>query len=93
MIEHFLSVYRLTGEDRFFAAAGAAVDTLLGDSVADDGRRCWYTAWNRHLPGEVEPWAGLYLGSAGSASSILSFYNFTNDDKEIGAYIEDPYNK
>lgn len=45
---------------------GAAVDTLLGDSVADDGRRCWYTAWNRHLPGEVESWAGLYIGSARS---------------------------
>ncbi|MBQ9610385.1 MAG: hypothetical protein IJV15_13210 [Lachnospiraceae bacterium] len=91
MVEHFLEIYELTKNEKYKTAAREGVEVLLGDSNLDEGKRRWYTAWNRHLPNEVEAWTGLYHGSAGCASSILFYYNYLTDKKKISGYIEDPY--
>ena len=91
MAEHFTEVYELTGDEKYLKAAEDAADVLIGDSNLDDGKRRWYTAWNRHAPGEVECWSGLYLGSAGCASSILYYYNQLTAKADIGKYVEDPF--
>ncbi len=93
MAEHFLGIYALTGEERYREQAHTAVETLIGDSVEDDGKRCWHSAWNRHAPDEVEAWSGLYVGSAGAASAILAYYNRTHGIKSRLGYIEDPFDK
>ena len=91
MAEHFIEAYKFTKDEKYKEAARDAVEVLLGDSNVDEGKRRWYTAWNRHLPDEVEAWSGLYHGSAGCASSILTYYNFLTDNVKISGYIEDPY--
>ena len=93
MAEHFLAIYALTGEERYREQARTSVEILIGDSVEDDGKRCWYSAWNRHAPDEVEAWSGLYVGSAGAASAILAFYNMAHDIRSLAGYIEDPFEK
>ncbi len=92
MAEHFLGVYELTGNERYKDRARLAADTLIGDSVEDDEKRCWHSAWNRHAPDEVEAWSGLYVGSAGAASAILAYYNRTHGIVSRLGYIEDPFN-
>ena len=91
MTEHFAEIYELTGDKKYLEAAKDSADVLIGDSNLDDGKRRWYTAWNRHAPDEVECWSGLYLGSSGCASSLLYLYNELNDKADIGKYIEDPF--
>jgi hypothetical protein len=68
------------------------VEVLLRDSFETEGKRRWYTAWNRHLPSEVAAFTGLYHGSAGCASALLAYYNYITDRKELPGYIEDPGN-
>ncbi len=92
MLEHFLEIYKLTGDNKYLRAAEDATEKLIGDSVIDDGKRCWYSAWNRHAPSEVENWTGLYIGSSGEASALLTYYNYLTDNKKTTEYLEDPFN-
>lgn len=91
MLEHFIEIHNLTGDEKYLRAAEEAAVKLIGDSVSEDDKRCWYSAWNRHAPNEVENWTGLYVGSSGEASALLTYYNYLSDNREISGYPEDPY--
>jgi len=91
MLEHFLEMYEFTKDPRYEAAAKEAAEVLLRDSNLDEGKRRWYTAWNRHLPGEVEAWTGLYHGSTGCAASLLYYYNHLTAKTKLAGYLEDPF--
>ena len=92
MLEHFLEIFKLTSDNKYLKAAEDAAEKLIGDSVTDDGKRCWFSAWNRHAPSEVENWTGLYVGSSGEASALLAYYNYLTDNEKTTGYLEDPYN-
>jgi hypothetical protein len=49
-------------------------DKLIGDSYSDDRGKRWYNAWTRVMPWNVDAHHGLYIGSAGCASALLSLY-------------------
>jgi lantibiotic modifying enzyme len=91
MLEHFLHIYDMTGEEQYLKAATESTEVLLRDSYEENGKRRWYTAWNRHLPGEVSAFTGLYVGTAGCASALLAYYNHQTEHKNLPEYIEDPY--
>lgn len=91
MLEHFINVHKLTGEDKYLAAAHEAAETLIGESTHKENLRNWYTAWNRHEPETSDPYIGLYHGSAGCASSLLALSKYLEDGKNLTPYLEDPY--
>ncbi|MCM1100649.1 MAG: hypothetical protein NC079_03660 [Clostridium sp.] len=81
LLEHFISVYRLTGEEEFLQYAKRAARTVIGESyVEDDAKniyrlqntRRWLGNWWRTIPKDVHSYTGLYIGSTGNAWSLLS---------------------
>ena len=92
MLEHFLHVYDLTGNGKYYDKAMECADILVRDSFNDDGQgRRWYTVTNRHMPQELLAPCGLYNGSLGIANSLLELYNHNIRHKELPGYIDDPY--
>lgn len=91
MLEHFINVHKLTGQDMYLDAAYEAAETLIGESTVNNGVRNWYTAWNRHEPETSDPYIGLYHGSAGCASALLSLSHYINTKGNLPPYLEDPY--
>ena len=75
VMEHFVSVYELTGEEEFLEYAKRTADVLVGDSQLLDGKRRWMSAWNRPTPEVVKSFTGFYVGSAGGSSSLLKLYS------------------
>ena len=75
VLEHFVSVYELTGEEEFLEYAKRTADVLVGDSQLLDGKRRWMSAWNRPTPEVVKSFTGFYVGSAGGSSSLLKLYS------------------
>ena len=54
--------------------AGQIAYKLLNDAYKDaDGSR-WYDAWTRVKPWDVDAHLGLFVGAAGNASALLSYY-------------------
>ncbi len=81
LLEHFVSVNKLTKNPEFLEYGKGAAKTVVGQSfVADsDGDiyhqksvRKWSGAWWRTIPTDVHSYTGLYIGSAGNAWSLLS---------------------
>ncbi len=81
LLEHFISVYKLTKNTEFLEYAKRAAKTVVGQSfVADaDGDiyhqkpvRKWSGAWWRTIPTDVHSYTGLYIGTAGNAWALLS---------------------
>lgn len=80
LLEHFVGVYRLTGEEEFLAYAVRAAEVVVGESFVDDSpdiykaatSRRWLGNWWRTIPSEVHSYTGLGLGSAGNAWTLLS---------------------
>lgn len=92
MIEHFVNVHKLTGDEAYRKAAYDAAAALLGEStVQEDGKRNWYTAWNRHEPWTSDAYTGLYHGSAGCAAALLVLVAYEESGKGLAGYLEDPY--
>lgn len=91
MLEHFIHMYQWTKDEKFMDAAKQAAKVILGDSNLQNHKRTWYTTWNRHEPERSDAYIGLYQGSAGCASALLSFYTYLNTEKNLPAYLEDPY--
>lgn len=92
LLEHFISVYRLTGEPEFLRYAERAARTVIGQSHSDDdpediyktrGTRRWLGAWWRTIPQDVHTYTGLYLGTAGNAWSLLSLAGLLKDENYI----------
>lgn len=81
LLEHFLSVYKLTGEEEFLSYAKRTARTVIGQSQVDDSpldiyragnTRRWLGNWWRTIPQDVHSYSGLYIGTAGNAWSLLS---------------------
>lgn len=83
LLEHFVSVYRLTGETEFLTYAKRTARTVIGQSFVEDGKdmysqkspRKWLGAWWRTIPQDVHSYSGLYLGTAGNAWTLLTLAN------------------
>lgn len=80
ILEHFVSVYKLTGEDEFLKYALRTARMIIGQSYVEDDKdiykqktsRRWLGNWWRTIPQEVHSYTGLYIGTAGDAWSLLS---------------------
>ncbi len=71
---HFLEGQTLTGNGDYDEVAGQIAYKLLNDAYKDaDGSR-WYDAWTRVKPWDVDAHLGLFVGAAGNASALLSYY-------------------
>ncbi|MCR5742221.1 MAG: hypothetical protein K6F92_00630 [Lachnospiraceae bacterium] len=91
MLEHFINIHKLTHDRVYLNAAYDAAQTIIGESTYLDGLRKWYTSWNRHEPFKSEAYTGLYLGSAGCASSLLTLSQYLSGSEDYAPYLEDPY--
>lgn len=80
ILEHFVSVYKLTGEEEFLQYARRTARFIIGQSFVNDDsniykqktNRRWYGNWWRTIPENVHSYTGLYIGTAGNAWSLLS---------------------
>ena len=81
LLEHFVSVYKLTKNTEFLEYAKRAAKTVVGQSFVPDADgdiyhqkkiRRWSGAWWRTIPTDVHSYTGLYIGSAGNAWALLS---------------------
>ncbi len=91
MLEHFLNIHKLTGDDKYLRAAYDAAEAVIGESTLDRTVRKWYTSWNRHEPDKSEAYTGLYHGSGGCASALLAFKQYIDGAAYLPPYLEDPY--
>lgn len=87
VLEHFVSVYELTGEREFLNYAKRTAAVLLGDSTITEGKRRWYGAWMRAAPLDVKSYTGLYIGTSGAAASLLKLYA-VEKGKKISGFFE-----
>lgn len=92
LLEHFVSVYRLTGKKEFLEYAERAAKTVVGQSFVEDAdgdiyhqknARRWSGAWWRTIPTDVHSYTGLYIGTAGNAWTLLSLAAAQNGEKLI----------
>ncbi len=83
ILQHFVSMYKLTGSNEFLEYARRTARFVIGQShVADNPEtiyrpvsyRTWYGNWWRTIPTEVHSYTGLYLGAPGNAWALLSLY-------------------
>lgn len=81
LVEHFVSVYKLTKNPEFLDYARRAAKTVVGQSFVEDAEgdiyhqkaiRRWSGAWWRTIPTDVHSYTGLYIGTAGNAWALLS---------------------
>ena len=81
ILEHFVSVYKLTGEEEFLTYAKRTAKVVIGQSFVNDDiadiykqqkKRRWYGNWWRTIPHNVHSYTGLYIGTAGNAWTLLS---------------------
>ncbi|MCM1399356.1 MAG: hypothetical protein NC225_07750 [Clostridium sp.] len=93
MLEHFLSIYGMTGNKRYLDAAYETAEVLIGDAYVHQKLRRWYTSWNRHEPETSDAYIGLYHGSAGCAASLLVLNSVITGNGKLPRFIEDPYEK
>ncbi len=91
MLEHFLNVHKFTGDDKYLRAAFDAAEAMIGESTIDKKLRNWYTSWNRHEPERSDAYTGLYHGSGGCASALLSLRQYMEGKAFLPPYLEDPY--
>ena len=91
ILEHFVAVYRLTGEQEFLKYARRTAKFIIGQSFVNDdadiykqqNERHWYGNWWRTIPQNVHSYTGLYIGTAGNAWSLLSLAAAENDEELI----------
>lgn len=84
---HFIEAAKLTGNQEYQSIANQLAHKLLNDAYKDaDGKR-WYDAWTRVKPWDVDAHIGLYVGTAGNASTLLTYYA-NKTQKEITPIFE-----
>jgi len=71
---HFVDGYKLTKDVFYKETARKIADKLIGDAFRNKEGIRWYNAWTRVMPWNVDAHIGLYMGSAGAASALLSLY-------------------
>lgn len=92
LLEHFISVYKLTGDKEFLKYAKRTARTVIGQSHVDDdsddiyklvNNRRWLGNWWRTIPQDVHTYSGLYIGTAGNAWSLLSLVGVLKEEKYV----------
>ena len=92
LLEHFISVYRLTKNEEFLDYAKRTAKTVVGQSFVEDADgdiyhqknlRKWSGAWWRTIPTDVHSYTGLYIGTAGNAWVLLSLAALEKGEKLI----------
>ena len=92
LVEHFISVYKLTNNKEFLEYARRAAKTVIGQSFVEDADgdiykqkklRRWSGAWWRTIPTDVHSYTGLYIGTAGNAWALLSLAAVEKNEKLI----------
>lgn len=91
ILEHFVAMYKLTGEDEFLRYAKRTAKFIIGQSFVNDDQdmytqknvRRWYGNWWRTIPQNVHSYTGLYIGTAGNAWTLLSLVAIENNKKLI----------
>lgn len=78
---HFLDGLALTEDSKYRKLAIGVADKLVGDAYKNEQGTRWYGAWTRVIPWNVDAYTGLYMGSAGGASALLSLYGALTDKK------------
>ena len=71
---HFTDGLQWTDEPKYKKLATGVADKLVGDAYKNEEGTRWYNAWTRVMPWNVDAHIGLYMGSAGAASALLSLY-------------------
>lgn len=71
---HFTDGLKWVEEEKYKKLASAVADKLVGDAYKNEEGTRWYNAWTRVMPWNVDAHIGLYMGSAGAASALLSLY-------------------
>lgn len=92
ILEHFVSIYRLTKDKEFLEYARRAANVVVGQSFVPDADgdiyhqkklRRWSGAWWRTIPTDVHSYTGLYIGTAGNAWSLLSLAAAEKNEKFV----------
>lgn len=92
LLEHFIKVYRLTGDDEFYKYAKRTARMIIGQSFVPDEAdniyklqnvRRWSGNWWRTIPTDVHSYTGLYIGTAGNAWVLLSLAALEKDERYI----------
>lgn len=91
MLEHFVSIYKLTDNPKYLEAAHRTANVLIGDAYVHNNLRRWHTSWNRHEPWTQDAYIGLYQGSAGCAASLLVLNSEITTKEKLPGFLEDPY--
>ena len=87
ILEHFAAMYEYTGEKEFYDYMIRTADVMLSDSDhRTPGLRTWYDSWWRTIPTRGVSYAGLYVGVAGCASSLLRTYAALTGKKLTNLY-------
>ena len=71
---HFVDGMDFIKDQSYTQRAIGVADKLVGDAFRNNEGTRWYNAWTRVLPWNVDAHIGLYLGSAGAASALVSLY-------------------
>ena len=102
ILEHFVSVYKLTGQKEFLEYAERAAKTVVGQSFVEDADgdiyhqkslRRWSGAWWRTIPTDVHTYTGLYIGTAGNAWTLLSLAAAEKGEKLLETIEYDFFNQ
>lgn len=72
---HFIDAAKLTGNEKYKDFADKIAYKLLNDAYTDSEGNRWYDAWTRVKPWDVDAHLGLFVGAAGNASALLSYYS------------------
>lgn len=92
LLENFIAVYKLTGEEEFLNYAKRTAQTVISFSYVDDKHgdiyesehlRRWYGNWWRTIPQDVHSYTGLYIGTAGNAWSLLSLVSVLRNETYV----------
>ncbi|MDO4261833.1 MAG: lanthionine synthetase LanC family protein [Eubacteriales bacterium] len=92
LLEHFISVYKLTEDPEFLKYAGRTARAIIGQSHVDDdakdiyrpgNTRRWLGNWWRTIPQDVHTYSGLYIGTAGNAWALLSLAGLLKEEDYI----------
>lgn len=92
VLEHFVSVYELTGEKEFLDYAKRTANVILGDAYRIGDKLTWYGAWTRSQPTDVKSYTGLYIGSSGIAATLLRLYA-AETGRQISGFFEYLFDK
>lgn len=71
---HFIEASKLIPDERYAVLADQLANKILNDAFQDETGKRWYDAWTRVKPWDVDAHIGLYVGTAGNASTLLTYY-------------------